>query len=638
MSEEKRTPGLPTDSTESVRRVAERELAEGRSAWLIEIVLDRVGVAPSWDRAQVLKGLSQVHGVERLLAPLSAALREPADAARRNAARSVLATLAAPESTVAEHAIEVLGRDAREADDADHRILAVSTIGDAANPIATPYLLPLLDDQDENLAAAAAEALGESGDARAIEPLMRAATDGGRWVRLAAIAALGRIGDARAVPALRPVPEDSLLTKASLAALAEIASPAALPLLRGPAESDDTALAGAAWRACAAILAAHPEVEPPDWLRTAVAPQSASLSTAFSARGEETSARLLGIAGTEDASDALFAGLERERTEPAALAGLRLLPAERLATQVLDRLAGPSEHRPALLAALPSLEAESARRLLPLLADADAGVRAAAADALVRCPEDVARDLLVEALSEPARRAPAARALGRLPHPPCEELAHLLDDVDPDVRAAAGSALDGCDASSARDAVLKALEREHEPFARAALLGALGSAGGEEAVARLAKFLDSDSAYERFQAARALGHTGLSSALPPLLRALADPAPEVQAAALRSLGLLGDPRAAEPLAAGLDRPDTDLRRTAASALQHLAAPEAMERLGRALDDPDWEIRLAAVRTLRNIGSEEWSERFRFLRDHDPDPLVRSAAAAALGGFVPDGGA
>jgi HEAT repeat protein len=55
---------------------------------------------------------------------------------------------------------------------------------------------------------AAAGALGDIGDKRAVEPLIGALSDDKTWVRRSAVEALGEIGDSRAVEPLIKALED----------------------------------------------------------------------------------------------------------------------------------------------------------------------------------------------------------------------------------------------------------------------------------------------------------------------------------------------------------------------------------------------------------------------------------------------
>ena len=67
------------------------------------------------------------------------------------------------------------------------------------------YLDRLLDDlksDDSEVCEAAVKALGELGDARAVEPLIKALADESEYVCKAAVEALGEIGDVRAVEPL----------------------------------------------------------------------------------------------------------------------------------------------------------------------------------------------------------------------------------------------------------------------------------------------------------------------------------------------------------------------------------------------------------------------------------------------------
>ena len=63
---------------------------------------------------------------------------------------------------------------------------------------AVDYLLLALKDEDKRIRIAAARALGEIGDCRSIEPLIRMLEDKDRDIRFISASILGRIGDFRA--------------------------------------------------------------------------------------------------------------------------------------------------------------------------------------------------------------------------------------------------------------------------------------------------------------------------------------------------------------------------------------------------------------------------------------------------------
>jgi HEAT repeat protein len=81
---------------------------------------------------------------------------------------------------------------------------ALSKLGDPGRLA----LIQALKDEDENVRKAAAEALGELGDRRAVPALIQALKDEDGSVRGAAAWALGKLGDRRAVPALRQAVKD----------------------------------------------------------------------------------------------------------------------------------------------------------------------------------------------------------------------------------------------------------------------------------------------------------------------------------------------------------------------------------------------------------------------------------------------
>jgi HEAT repeat protein len=448
---------------------------------------------------------------------------------------------------------------------------------------------------------------------------------------MAAVVALGRLRDRRAVTPLAQIAGDPLLAEATAVALGEIADPAGLEPLRALLVNATPSLQKVVHRAAASVLAAHPDTPVPDWLRASLRGHEEELGVALRRERDDCAARLLGAAGTPEAARQLGDCLGDPELQPAAAAGLALLPRAVATASLLRRLPHTEgEGRAALLRSLPPLaDAEEVRQVLPCLADAHAGARAAAAEALGHAPEALALPALLEALGDPALREGAAQALGRVGPVRCDPLLDLLDDADARVRAAAAEALAGCGAKPG-ERLREALRRETDSAARRAMIHALGAGGGgSEAIGDLVALLESDDVGVRFAAASALGETRDPDALAPLLGALGDPAREVQAAALRALGRLGDPRAGEPLVRRLDAGGRDLRRTAAAALREIAPAAARDRLLRALDDRDWEIRLAAVRTLERLGDGELEAPLRQVAETDPDALVREAAEAAL---------
>lgn len=130
------------------------------------------------------------------------------------------------------------------------RLHAIEALGRMKAKMAVePLLFVLFNDRDAAVRTDAARALGEIGDARAVEFLIRAMND--LDVRPAAVEALGKIGDAKALPALidvvtgaskpaesRPLhgcgdryDEEMFALEAAVKALGQIRDEAAMPVL-----------------------------------------------------------------------------------------------------------------------------------------------------------------------------------------------------------------------------------------------------------------------------------------------------------------------------------------------------------------------------------------------------------------------
>jgi HEAT repeat protein len=608
---------------------AERLLAEGRADTLAARVLREVAGDNAWRREVVLERLGALDGGGALVGPLVEALRDAADAERRNAARSSLAALAAPAASAATGALERLGALARADADADVRLLAATALGESGNAAARPALEDALDDADPNVAAAAADALGALGVPEGLDALGRAATRGDPWRRVAAVVALGRLRDRRALPALGASLRDPLLAEAAVDALGGVGDRGALELLRPLIERTGTPIARRAERAAERILAAEPgSRSPPGWLRAALQGREAELADRLEG-GDEGAAHLLGIAGTRAAAERLVGALDGPRRD-AAVAALGSLP-DAIAREVLvPRLTDAGDDaRTALLAALPPLrDAGDVDAVIGCLALRHEPTRTAAIELLGRSDEHAVLPRVLAALERPGTRQGAVRVLGFLRPDHCTRLVELLDDSQQGIRQAAAEGLARCATPAVRASLIGALRDEPETRVRCALVDALGAAGGAEAARVLEGMLDAADPALRFTVVRALGRTRAPEAMPPLVRLLADPAPEFQAAALHALGQLGDPRAAEPVAAHLRDRDRDLRLTAAFALRELGSDRVVGFLLQALDDPAWAVRHAAVRTLGAVGAPAAAERLRELARRDPDPLVREAAAEA----------
>ncbi len=122
------------------------------------------------------------------------------------------------------------------------RAAAARALGEVENPQAVIHLLHALDDAEVWVRYYAARSLGTHASPEALEALTRLAhTDPANMVRAAAMEALGQIGGARAVAALAPLTEaqERDLSRAALDALGHIGHPDALPPLLAALNSSD---------------------------------------------------------------------------------------------------------------------------------------------------------------------------------------------------------------------------------------------------------------------------------------------------------------------------------------------------------------------------------------------------------------
>lgn len=588
----------------------------------LDELLRSLGGESDWRRHRALERLREEGASPATVAALTDELGAD-DATRRAVGRMALSALAHPESP-AHAGTQRRLRALLRADDPDLRILAASALGEAGDPSAAEDLVRALEDDSPNVVAAAAEALGQLGSARALPPLTRLLEAEDFWLRAAAVVALGQLKDSRAVPALSSLAGTAGLEKLVVEALRRIGHPDALD---GLARLRETAF-DEALRAAGSILCSHPEVEAPAWVREGARRVEEALRYELVEDDEPPVARLLGLTGTTEALGTLLDLACEPRRSEAAISGLLVTPPAPRIAAILERLPeADREDRVTLLSVLPPVtEPEAIHELLPLLAEQDETVRAAAAEALARAPADQALPLLASELDREGVAPEVIRALGGLGGAACQSLLPLLRDSSADVRVAAAEALARCADEAIVEDVLDALERERDPGVRLALLRALGAAGGERAVRRLSDALDAPSLRTRLAAIEGLGLTGSPEAVPALRRSLGASDPETRAA-IRALGDLRDPAAASLLRRYLEADDPDLRRSAARAAIHLATALDAETVRRLAADSDPWVRVLATRIMARRGAGD-AAILQDLADADPDPTVREEARRA----------
>ena len=132
-----------------------------------------------------------------------------------------------------------LSRWGRNAQERVALLKACEATGDLA---VVPPLAKMLDNDDERVVLAAAEALGNLGATNAVSGLLRVATAGSRAVRAQAAKALGQIGDSRALPVLAEMLARDRYSKARVKAaesLGIISDTNAIPALKSALSDPD---------------------------------------------------------------------------------------------------------------------------------------------------------------------------------------------------------------------------------------------------------------------------------------------------------------------------------------------------------------------------------------------------------------
>jgi HEAT repeat protein len=475
------------------------------------------------------------------------------------------------------------------------RAAAARALGQIGAP-AVPGLLAALRDADWNARLAAAEALGEIGDAAAVPGLLAALRDASLYVREAAAKALGEIG-APAVPgllaALRDADWNARLAAAE--ALGEIGAPAVPGLLAALRDESRQVRKAAAW-------------------------ELGKIGDAAAVPG------LLAALGDADVDVREAAAWALRIGDAAAVPGL--LAALRDADWRVRRAAA---------AALGEIGAPAVPGLLAALGDADANVREAAAAALGEIGDAAAVPGLLAALGDTNAdvREAAAAALGKIGDAAAVPgLLAALRDADADVREAAAWALRKIGDAAAVPGLLAALG-DADADVREAAAWALGEIGDAAAVPGLLAALGDVEARVRRAAAEALEQIG-DAAVPGLLAALGDADERVREAAAAALGQIGAP-AVPGLLAALRDADWNARRAAAEALGQIKDATSVPKLLEVLDGSEVISRYALAKVRERVSELLYRMIERVAvedRDHyDPEKTLVQIGALAVPGLL-----
>jgi HEAT repeat protein len=476
-------------------------VALGDSSWRVR--KEAVGRAASWEDR------------DAAAAALVEALAEPDNVGRRNAVIESLARIGGAAVAPLLAALE-----ARP----DHRKLIADTLGLIGDRRGAAPLVTLLGDDDENVRAAAAEALGHVGGPLAEVALVEALEGRGLLVSLACLGALLSLGVALPVARLLPLLETTVQRPAVLAAL------------------------GASRDAAASLILVHHLCHRARGVREAATLALERLAGSLGEAERAAAARALRGLGDDAVRPLIEALLEGAP------------PTRRAAATVLGVCGNPASVRPLILAlGDPEVEEAAARALAQLGGDAIAPIAAMLGEA-----EGVQRLALFRLI--PSLRHTSDPQLQA-------SLRAALDDEDDAAAAEALHALGAVGAAEAVTPVMRALARQElAPAAEEALSALALRIGPEVRAAIRARGLEGpEGPYlcrvlgvcgvvdDRtvLEAALRSGHSGLRAAateslalllgapgFPLIADRLADASPEVRAAATRAVAGWPEGRAA----------------------------------------------------------------------------------------------
>jgi len=523
-------------------------------------------------------------------------------------------------------------------ENAEVAMFAVQILSRIKDPGSAQALLPLLEHGDSNIAQAAIEALGALKAREAVPGLIRL-LDADLWLQFAAVAALGEIGDQRAVqPLLDAVPND-MLSEPAVDALGRIASPEALPrLLTLLADHERLPLRDGVLKACAAILEA--QHAPP------------SVFTRFrrkldeERRDQDVIDYLGGLLGSEEAALARAAAsvtlaAHLEKLYPAVVQrALSADPEEarwtaalcrrhertvRAALRDLLRNGDPRVRRGALMCA--PADPPTVAVLVPMMADRDAGVRAAACQALGRCRDMSAIPALIELFGRgtPPESVAAAEALGSMPGQSLVALAPYLE-----LEAKVLPALEILAASRSPlfpDKIVELLDAPQAPVRRAALRVLVNHDQMDVEEHLVRKLQDSDESV-RIEAVELLVRNGSTRAVPALVGLLVV-SDELRYHAIRALGRLHAETAAAELERLFPRATGHERLEILAALIRIGAPGLLPFLKARLKDSEAEVRRVAADGLARVAPASDLPLLVKLAQ-DPDWTIRNHAGWGLG--------
>ena len=524
-------------------------------------------------------------------------------------------------------------------EDGDVRKFIVDVLGTIGDRSVAPQLVKLLGDKDANVRSAVAETLGRLREAEAVPALVAVLGDESVTFRHTVLDALAAIGSPVPVDRLVSCMDEPLLRRVVYECLGSVGDIEAVPLLVEGAASGARSVREAAVRALVRLRRRLPDVYHLEVVDRALA----GLRDSSLVDGLLSSIRMASPE-TREALLEVLAVIGDRRGICALVKGCRDLRVSRFCLRALRNMGSDAEQ--ILLAMFPDADLEEKGVIISLCGE----IGSPAFEGLLR--EGLTSDH--QLLRLVAAKAVAKTGLAVL----MPETARLLDDVSPEVRESASTALvklaalgqvklqtmvnslaNDDDPEKRRLAVqlsavngditsLLLLMKDDSSRVRAAAVSSIAAMKKKEYTGLLAVALADDDLEVRLEAATGLGTIRDAGGVAPLLVALGDLEPAVTCASIRSLGRIGGEDAALALRRHLDDGNGMVAITALESLGRLEGQAASRDIARCLNHDDPDVLKLAIELLSQWGGD-WLEsgRERLLRH--PHWGVRSAYAKAL---------
>jgi HEAT repeat protein len=487
------------------------------------------------------------------------------------------------------------------------RIAAAEELGKSGRVEAVNRLLPLINDAQVILAAAAVRGLGYTGDARAVEPIAELLTENFPELREAATDALVRLRDPKALPRLKEIALEksaasAFATTAIIALPANAHTNAALCEIALEAAPEDARGAGRAMRTRGGC--------PLDPILERLARRAEQLAALYAIEGlgkvaARAAPKVIPLIASTDETLRLHAiAAAAEMGDAAAVEATRLVYEEelkRIEGLRADWIAGglPREVAPGFDAGARASQELAPRELVEDVSEEQLRTFAGAIRALGQLRAPGALPLLEPHAKDPSPsvRAAALVGLARLGGAGIAAAGAGLSDPDREVRSTVALALAelGPDGQAALAHLLPQAAANRLP-----ILSALDRAGPTPAVAEVLLSVLNEGGPESALAAHLLARVAPKEAVEPLLRQLDDPRSAARREALVALGRIGDPRAAEAVARDLYHDSPDVRAAAAEALAQLGTSPLLDALDALKGDYYRRVRESADAALAKI--------------------------------------